>query len=117
MRRCSSALLAALIALGGCATKAQQEVSRIQGIGAASAPAIDACWRARRGQPGPPGAQGQDGRQQRCSDASHENQCREGHARGGGADAVASVELPRAVPEDRPGERRQGAPGHRGDPG
>jgi hypothetical protein len=59
MRRCSegrlerchgvlqgraSALLAVLIALGGCATKAQQEVSRIQGIAAASAPVIDACW-------------------------------------------------------------------------
>jgi len=40
----ASALLAVLIALGGCATKAQQEVSRIQGIAAASAPVIDACW-------------------------------------------------------------------------
>lgn len=39
-----SALLAVLIALGGCATKAQQEVSRIQGIAAANAPVIDACW-------------------------------------------------------------------------
>src|ERR1700730_14286241 len=37
-------LLAALIALGGCATKAQQEVSRIQGIAAANAPVVDACW-------------------------------------------------------------------------
>ena len=59
MRRCSEgrregghgvlrgrapALLAALLALGGCATKAQQEVSRIQGIAATSAPVIDACW-------------------------------------------------------------------------
>jgi len=59
MRRCSagrrerghgvlqgrvSALLAVLIALGGCATRAQQEVSRIQGIAAANAPVIDACW-------------------------------------------------------------------------
>jgi hypothetical protein len=40
----ASALLLALIALGGCASKAQQEVSRIQGIAAASSPAIDACW-------------------------------------------------------------------------
>ena len=44
MRRCSSALLLALIALVGCATKAQHEVSRIQGIAAANAPLIDACW-------------------------------------------------------------------------
>ena len=44
MRRCSSALLATLLALGGCATTAQQEVSRIQGIAVANAPVIDACW-------------------------------------------------------------------------
>jgi hypothetical protein len=36
--------LAVLITLGGCVTKAQQEVSRIQGIAMASAPVIDACW-------------------------------------------------------------------------
>ena len=41
----ASALLAVLIAVGGCATKAQQEVSRIQGIAVANAPVIDACWR------------------------------------------------------------------------
>src|SRR5580704_4982775 len=44
LRGRASALMAALIVVGGCATKAQQEVSRIQGIAAASAPVIDACW-------------------------------------------------------------------------
>lgn len=40
-----AALAIALLAVGGCATKAQQEVSRIQGVAAADAPVIDACWR------------------------------------------------------------------------
>jgi hypothetical protein len=42
--RVTVSFCATLIALGGCATKAQQEVSRIEGIAAASAPVINACW-------------------------------------------------------------------------
>lgn len=40
-----AALAIAILAVAGCATKAQQEVSRIQGVAAADAPVIDACWR------------------------------------------------------------------------
>jgi hypothetical protein len=39
------ALAIVLFAGAGCATKAQQEVSRIEGVAAADAPVIDACWR------------------------------------------------------------------------
>lgn len=38
------ALVVALIGVGGCATEAQQEVSRIQEAAAANVAAIDACW-------------------------------------------------------------------------
>src|SRR5207244_3964644 len=38
-------LAVAGLAVAGCATKAQQEVSRIQGVAAADAPVIDACLR------------------------------------------------------------------------
>ena len=44
-------LAIALLAVGGCATKAQQEVSRIQAVAAADAPVIDACWRATVASP------------------------------------------------------------------
>jgi hypothetical protein len=37
-------LVIALLAVAGCATKAQQEVSRIGGVASADAPGIDACW-------------------------------------------------------------------------
>jgi hypothetical protein len=33
-----------LFALPGCATKAQQEASRVQGVATTDAPGIDACW-------------------------------------------------------------------------
>ena len=38
------ALFVALIGLCGCATKAEQEVSRIQGVAVTDAPIIGACW-------------------------------------------------------------------------
>ena len=44
-------LAIALLAVGGCATKAQQEASRIQGVAAADAPQIDACWRGTLASP------------------------------------------------------------------
>jgi len=40
-----AALAIAILAVGGCATKAQQEALRIQGVATADAPVIDACWR------------------------------------------------------------------------
>lgn len=37
--------VAAVLALGGCASSTPPEAARVQGIAATDAPAIDACWR------------------------------------------------------------------------